>query len=413
MKTFTDGLSIFGPARWAAACVLLCALQGPVRAQDVAHVPPQQTLGPASEELFPNGTPGEPPQETIFGTAIARHGNTALINLRAYRDFTGRVAVFTRNASGTWERTGALDPPDGQPGDQFGNSLAVDEHAALIASSKGLYVYRRGRKGFTLIQTLRNVSGRSFSPGALWNGWAFVPSSDNGERSVRVYRITPRGLFLTQKLRSGEPSSDAFAESMAMFDGTLLISAPGDEAAYVFEPHRGLFWIKRQKLNAIDGAPGDGFGQAVALGDGVIAIGAPGVKINTEPGVTCGEGNFPYYFGFVYVFRRAPGHLWSQRQAIPAPTCVWNFGESVAASGKWIAAAGPGGGIFDPTMPVIYHRDVSGEYTAVASLQGSHPTVAVLNMRGNTLMVGLRSEHNFDVGDFGYVDVYLLDQVLP
>lgn len=420
MKAFTSSLSMVRFARWALACVLLAALQGPVLAQDTSQLPLaplQQTLAPQFEEEWPNGLPpAGQSQETSFGLKIARHGNTALIYMERFHESTGRVAVFTRNASGTWERTGSLDPPNGQPGDQFGNTLALDAHAALIGSNRALHVYRRhGPQGFTLIQTLRNANGRSFSAGALWHGWAFVPSSDNGDRFVRVYRFTPRGLFLTQKLRSGEPSTDGFADDMAFSDGTLLVGAPGDDegrgAAYLFEPHHGLFWIKRQKLIATDGAPGDSFGQTVALANGVIAIGAPGVQIDTQPGVFCGEGNYPYYFGNVDIFRRAPGHLWSERQALPAPLCIWGFGESLATNGKWIVVGMPAPGIFQSAPSILYRRDDSGQYTAAAIASTTMGQGApALHLRGSTLMVGLRTERNFEVGDIGSVDVYLLDK---
>lgn len=420
MNMFTGSLSIVRFTRWAPACVLLGALQGPVLAQDVNQLPSaplHQELGPQFDEVFPNGVPpAGSAEQTRFGLRISRHGNTALIFMAGFRSDTGRVAIFTRNASGAWERTGTLDPPNGQPSDQFGSTLALDEHGALIGSRQGLYVYRRrGPQGFTLIQTLRNANGRFFSAGALWKGWAFAPSTDNGDRFVRVYRFTPRGLFLTQTLRSGEPSTDGFAADMAFSDGTLLVSAPDDDegrgAAYLFEPHHGRFWIKRQKLIATDGVPGDSFGQTVALGDGVIAIGAPGVKIDTQPGVFCGEGNFPFYFGNVVVFRRGAGHLWSERQVLPAPTCIWGFGESVAADGKWVVVGMPAIAMFESSPSILYRRDESGPYTAAATARSTMGQGApVLHLRGNTLMVGLRTEHNFEVGDIGSVDVYLLDK---
>jgi hypothetical protein len=411
MKTFADGLSAVKPMVCTAACLLLCAFHGAAWAQ-IPGVTFQQALAPEVEEYFPDGINGLP-QQTAFGKVIARHGNTALINLEAYRE--GRVAVFTRNASGQWDRTGSLDPPEGQAVSGFGNSLAVDERAALIGSDQGVFVYRRGRHGFTLIQTLRNADGRRFAAGELWNGWVFIPSTESTERFVRVYFFTPRGLVPVQKLRSGEPDTDGFGTDIALANGTLLVAAPGDEdsrgAAYVFEQRHGLFWTKRQKLISTNAAPGDSFGQAVSIGDGVIAIGAPGVKIDIPPGAEpCGEGGFPYYFGNVYVFRRGPGQPWSERQALQGPYCVWGFGEAVAASGNWVVGAGPGIGLFDWTEPVLYRRDASGAYTAVGNLSGENPTTAVLNLAGHTLMVGYRTERNFEVGDIGFVEVLLLNQ---
>jgi hypothetical protein len=67
--------------------------------------------------------------------------------------------------------------------------------------------------------------------------------------------------------------------------------------------------------------------------------------------------------------------------------------------------------MFQWTEPVLYRRDASGEYTAVGKSQsGSSPATAVLDLSGNTLMMGFRTERNFDVGDIGYVTVELLDQ---
>lgn len=407
MKTLTT---------WSVLCLLLCAFQFPARAQDesTAHVTRIQQLFPDASDFYPHGIPPDRvPSNTGFGDQVVRSGNTTLVSLIDFDGRIGRVAIFTRNSDGVWERTGSIDDPDAQPDGRFGASIALDEHAALVTSTQALYVYRRGRSGFTLIQRLRATDTRNFGAGALWHGWAFVPTTDHGERFVRVYFFTPRGLLPLQKLRGNGPSDDGFPGDLAVADGNLIVGAPTDDegrgAAYLFEQH-GLFWIKRQKLIAMNPTPGDHFGNAVGVGSGTIAIGAPDVRIPAT-GFGCGSNSTPFYSGFVYVFGKAR-HLWAERQALPAPECVFQYGANVAADGAWIAATMPGEGLEQSTTAVVYHRE-DGGFVVVGSVGATNLLIPSLDLQSRTLLVGLHDERNLENFDLGEVDVARLDESAP
>src|SRR5689334_1530140 len=104
MRRFGEFLSI---RRIGGVLALVGALQGPVHAQEI--VTRVQDLGPSGEEILPPGAQFY--LSPLLGGAIATDGQTALIQEIAYThpddpnpNHTGRVAVFTRNSAGMWER---------------------------------------------------------------------------------------------------------------------------------------------------------------------------------------------------------------------------------------------------------------------------------------------------------------------
>jgi hypothetical protein len=462
MTTSIDFLPGLRLTRSMALCVLLCAFQGLAQAQEPS-VSFLQTLRPTFEDMFPNGVPpdGFPP-ELSFGQRLTVHGNTALIAVTHFRDSTGPVGVYTPDASGQWQRTATLDAPDRQPGDGFGFAMALDDRVALIASTKGVHVYRRDSASFTLIQVLPSTATRVLTTGPIWNrwifipvfenggvhhvrlyrftprglvfvqqvrsdggptvsqGWVFTPAVDNGEGRLRAYLLAPWGLVFVQGLRSDGPPDDGFPGSVGISHGTLVIGAANDDqgrgAAYVFERVNGVFWKKRQKLIAMNGAPGDAFGQSIAVTNGAIVIGSTKVKIPvTEPGSSCGgEALIPFYTGSVWVFRKAPGRLWDERQVIPAPLCIFDFSAGLIVSGNWIVASYPGTGRtgYNPAANV-YHADESGDYVEVGSVTGPRVEDLNLALSGRTLFAGHADESNFDFPNIGSVDVYLLNEAAP
>ena len=62
-----------------------------------------QTLEATPQEVQPD--PEDMPQELKFGNSVAIRGNIALVGMPDAYDGAGRVAEFTRNASGNWVRS--------------------------------------------------------------------------------------------------------------------------------------------------------------------------------------------------------------------------------------------------------------------------------------------------------------------
>lgn len=382
--------------RFVSVCVLFGGLQAPVGAQ--AFPPalnPVETIEPEFEEYF-NGTDVV---SIRFGSNIAQYKDTILVQESGFPEpgtAVGRVAVFTRNSSGSWERNGsidAIDVPSNPSGlHTLGGAMAIHGDVALIAAAERLFVYRRKKSGdWKNVQRLRLKQGWPVTDVELNDKFAFLATSLNGQGVVYAYRIASSGrLEYQQRLDSGV-DLDFYAEQMALSDDRLIVGAIGDNddrgAAYVFERH-GHRWVKEQKLTASNGSSGDLFGSAVAIENDWIAIGAP--RFLAIGGLGCLGGNNR---GAMYVFHRAKGR-WQQHQFVPVHQlvgvdgCANPFGHNIVMSNKWIVANAGASATADyvEDVPFIFER-VNGEYVPVATTS-TIATGLALHLSRNRLVVG-------------------------
>jgi hypothetical protein len=381
---------------------------------------PIQVLRPTALELDP-GPPGFPPEILRFGRAISLRDGTALIGMPNYDGTVhedlglGRVAVFSRERSGTWVRSDTLDPSDPRPADFFGARVALGEHVALVGANSGVYVFIRRHGSWRQVQKLVPAADERFDGGlAVGKHVAFVGTSRTDDAgSVRVYWIDRRGfLHRAQNLLASDGSAgNRFGEQLALSGTTLLVGAAGDAqeqgAAYVFRGF-GPFWFERQKLIAIDGAPGDLFGFSLAIGGGQIAIGAPAARAReADPPGAC----FGLISGVAYTFAQQR-HLWAQQQAIDgfgAGGCTQFFPVDIAVNGRWLAGSSPSSFPFRFANTAILER-VGGEFVPRAETLGSDNDAGVFGLSGNTLFVGQLDDRRFQIG---FVEVYRLERTEP
>jgi hypothetical protein len=395
-------------------------LQAPLQAQTseaVATASGSQTLLPDPADFNPPGFP--PLQSTLFGSVIAHHRDTALIQEAAYPASTnvGRVAVFTRDSNGLWERSDTIDPPSSADAGGFGYLLAIFDNIALIGSPQGISVFHHKDGNWKRVQILRLKAGWGFTDAAINRDFAFLATSRNGQGVVYAYRVTRAGrLAYLQRLDSGV-DFDSFAEHLALSGDHLVVSATHDEnrgAAYVFE-RTGARWGKRQKIVAIDGANGDTFSAAVAIAGDWLAVGAPNVLGLRDPFCEGGINT-----GAIYVFHRISG-LWQQQQVIPADEarfsspCVEQFGSSVVMSRKWIVTStNEFSGAEFLAQPTTFQRE-AGHYMLTGTGSGlSVRDAPTLSLRGRTLFLGFPAEEGcqFDAC-LGFVNVGELEEVSP
>ncbi|WP_417909234.1 FG-GAP repeat protein [Candidatus Electronema sp. PJ] len=233
--------------------------------------------------------------DAIFGWSVAVDGGTAVIG--TWRDgdkgrFAGAVYVFVRAANGTWSQQAKLTAEDGDAGNWFGWSVAVDGGTAVIGAA-----------------------GRS--------------------NSAYVFVRAANGTWSQQAKLTGEGGSelDSFGNSVAVDGDTAVIGVEGDAvngirsgSAYVFVRAADGTWSQQAKLTAEDGTEWDLFGGSVAVSGGTAVIGA-----RHDVG---GNG---YVDGSAYVFARAADGTWSQQVKLTTPDPVFlandAFGSSVAVDG--------------------------------------------------------------------------------
>ncbi|MDF1810254.1 MAG: GC-type dockerin domain-anchored protein [Phycisphaerales bacterium] len=144
----------------------------------------------------------------------------------------------------TGDRIRKLVPTDGNAGDFFGASVALDT---------------------------------GFNGGILAVGSSF--DDDNGTDSGSVYLYQPfTGVQLGKIYASDATVGDLFGNAVAMDDGTLVVGAYRESelgfrsgAAYLFDLETNT---QIAKLLPSDGAGGDFFGTSVAIHNGIVAVGA-------------------------------------------------------------------------------------------------------------------------------------------
>ena len=244
--------------------------------------------------LADDGAPND-----FFGFSVALSGDTAVIGATKVDDDirgvdVGAAYVFTRSGN-SWHQQAKLTADDGAAKDEFGGKVTLSGDTAVI--------------------------------GAIFH-------DDKGNDSGSVYVFTRSGTTWSQQVKltaADTAANDAFGQSIALSDDTVVIGAPHDDdkgndsgSVYVFT-RSGTTWSQQVKLTAADGAEGDVFGISIAFSGDTIVIGA---DLNDEKALNAGA---------VYVFTRS-GNNWSQQAKLTAADGAETdiFGVRVALSGDTV-----------------------------------------------------------------------------
>jgi hypothetical protein len=224
-------------------------------------------------------TTAEPAPETTDARSTA----TTIASTTTFRPTAATETVAANEGS-----TSKLAPADGEAGEQFGRSIAIQDDTALVGAPHD------------------DVSGRSESGAVYWY-----------ERSGATWEA--RG-----KITSGEyEATDQFGWAVDIAGDWAFIGAIGHKGAvFVFTREDGG-WRQQRKLTASDGNLGDNFGKALALDTDRAIIGAPQ---DADPFGTNG--------GAVYVFEKISGQWAEAGKLLPSEGNQRDlFGKSVAISG--------------------------------------------------------------------------------
>lgn len=193
-----------------------------------------------------------------FGAALAVSGDVLLVGARGATlgGNIGQGVVFPyRLKNGTWLPDGKISDAQGAARDNFGVSIALQGHTALIGAQGAVvdgnqgtvYRYERDRSGWRLVQKI-------------------VPTASDSARPA------------------------LFGALVSMSGDTALVGAYAEKdyrgAAYLFKLKSGMY-AQHQRLSASDGVPGDVFGYYGALDGASAAIGAYTKKVgsNAQEGV--------------------------------------------------------------------------------------------------------------------------------
>jgi hypothetical protein len=243
--------------------------------------------------------PTDGDRDDAFGWSVALDGSTALVGAHGDEDPYGKLGgaayAFTR-AGGRWSQQAKLTANDGDSGDTFGWSVAVDGDTALVGAyddedpnggdAGSAYAFTRSNGQWTQQAKLLPTDGDSGD----WFGWAVALDGEtglvgapgdedpNGRSAGSAYVFTrSNGQWAqeTKLVASDGANTDIFGWSAALEDSTALVGAAADAnpngnavgSAYLFT-RAGGGWPEQAKLTAPDGDPDDWFGSSVAIDSG-------------------------------------------------------------------------------------------------------------------------------------------------
>jgi hypothetical protein len=210
-----------------------------------------------TEIVASDGTAGD-----TFGFSSATSGGTAIIGA-ILDDHNGTSAgsayVLRRDPdSGAWTEETKLLASDAQPGDFFGQVVAIDGDVAIVGAPGA--------------DDLGDEAGKAY---------VFRFDAESGAWVEQDKLLAPDG-GAGDKFGTGVGISGDIAVVGAPIDGD---NGPASGSAHVYRFDSGTeTWIEQVKLLAPDGGADDVFGVAVAVSGDVVVVGAPSQSSAAQPG---------------------------------------------------------------------------------------------------------------------------------
>jgi FG-GAP repeat len=385
---------IKGTVRRLFACAFVAIAAVPAARAELPQLRPFQTLEPREVEVFPD--PEQSMQTPLFGASVALDGSIALSGMPGAADLAGRVAVFTRNASGSWVRSATLKASDAAAGAEFGKVVALASGRAFVASRTGVYAFALTNGVWRQTQKLSfDVPVRIAD--LAWNGSVAIVGvgvDDQGKRNSGAYLFALSGTGQLQRIARFTAHDTAARD---LFGGRIAvaITAPGynsDQGAAYYFTCTSTGCRERQKLLANDGKPGDHFGSSVDLRTRALVVGAPAATPTSQRAAGA--------LGAAYVFER-PDDTWIERQKL---------GVTAAESEPyWVLVSAPGLAGFAFGFVFVYDWS-GGSLVATHALPRWEGYGSSLELVGNRAIVGFPDD---GVPPIGFADVYYLPPHMP
>ena len=235
----------------------------------------------------------------LFGHSVAVDGDTAVVG--AYEDESekGAAYVLAKDSSGAWSQVAKLTASDGEAGDIFGWSVAVDGDTVVVGAryDDSAYVFTKPGTGWaTATETAKltasdGVVGDWFGQSVAvdWDTVVVGASEDDGSGSAYVFTKAADSVWTdatqTAKLTASDGDDfDEFGKSVAVDGDTVVAGAPNNDgygSAYVFIKPAAGWDDATQTAKLTPGATDDGaaglagtFGAAVAVDGDTVVVGA-------------------------------------------------------------------------------------------------------------------------------------------
>ena len=340
---------------------------------------------------------GEPTDD--FGRAVAISGDFIIVGAQKNDEAgvdTGAAYIYMRSeiqrAEGEWTEVARLTPPDAQENERFGISVAIHNKVAIIGAngadqngenSGAAYIFTLVDDEWQFTQKLVApdgetgdnfgfsvaIDGNQAAVGAVWD------SDKSG--SVYIYALT-KGIWTVEGkfVADGGNPDDQFGWSLAMWERTIAVGAFADDtsgldsgAVYIFEKDSNEIWNQQARVTPSDGEDNDHFGRSVDIHKDWLIVSSP---FNDEAGIEAGS---------VYIYERDDEDWLLQAKVFPQidPTDFNEFGFGVAVSDDFFVASSKleNETISDATGSVyVYNTGTPGEPTMSPTVT-PYPTTEV------------------------------------
>ena len=324
-----------------------------------------------------------------FGRALSADGDLVLIGAPTADDGMGAALLYRRDAQGEWREVGRLAPEGAGEDAGFGSAVALHGDAAVVSApgeddgAGAVYIFTRAGDAWSQGSRFRpDEGGNGFGTGIALDGASLLvstaPSPEAFVAEVHAFRLD-RATGGVEPLGRLEPEQDLgernlFGTALAVNGSLALVGAPvADNAGkvIVFERDDGTgAWAQAGTLAAFDGQRYSQFGAAIAFDGDDLWIGAPGADEGT---------------GSLYHFPRDGEQGWTRvvKSGMDGLGGRPGLGSSLALAGD-VSAVGAGG--FDNRAggAVLGTRGADGEWTGGDLVIGDN--------RGLPAIVGLDEE---------------------
>jgi hypothetical protein len=331
----------------------------------------------------------DPPEDDdLYARSVSVDGDTAAIgapgdDVRGLD--AGAVWVHVRTADGVWLFQSKITAADGTPGDEFGESVAIDGNLLIVGAPEAgvagrAYVFARGETGAWSQQAVLNPSSVEAGAGygeavAIQGTTAVVGRPNVGTGTVEVFERNLDGLWVRTTVlpTTTAAENDAVGAALAIDGDTIIVGAALDDtagaeagAAYVFSRTEAGAWLPEAKLFAGDGNPADLFGTAVDVSGDVAVVGARG---NGDSGAA-------------YVFGRQTDSTWSLQEKLTPAASGATGGAAVAVEDDRVVVGAPGA-----ARVIVYEQGLGG-WQQTQELEGGPLFGSHVDLWSDILLVG-------------------------
>jgi FG-GAP repeat/LytTr DNA-binding domain len=247
---------------------------------------------------------------------------------------------------------------DGEVGDFFGNSVAIDGNYAVVGAENdnignnvkqgSAYIFFFNGTAWVQQAKLTAADGNdndNFGHSVSISGDYVVVGTENDDVGINVnqgsaYVFFRSGVNWTQQAKiiaTGGSTNDFFGNSVSISGSYIVAGSRGDDvgantnegSAYFFV-RSGVSWAQQDQVVAPLGAANDQFGYSVSISGDYAVVGAPydDIAPNSDNGT-------------IHIFLRS-GTNWSHQQTYSIPVGgEYNLGYKVSISGDIIVAGYP------------------------------------------------------------------------